>query len=86
MIKTLLPGTHQPGVEQENFKTAEDFRRIGEPDEIRSLSMSYAELGSSGGDALEGSLGLLMQVRGRRRKAQHRKGYRQMENIEGGRS
>lgn len=50
------------GVTNTNYKIAEDFRRAGEPDEVRSFAMSYAGLGNFGGDALGGGLGLVMQV------------------------
>lgn len=50
------------GVTNTNYKIAEDFRRSGEPDEVRSFAMSYAGLGNFGGDALGGALGLVIQV------------------------
>lgn len=50
------------GVTNTNYKIAEDFRRAGEHDEVRSFAMSYAGLGNFGGDALGGGLAILVEV------------------------
>ncbi|KAK1564270.1 uncharacterized protein LY79DRAFT_136313 [Colletotrichum navitas] len=49
------------GVTNTNFKIGEDFRKTGEPDEVRSFAMSFAGVGNFGGDALGGALGVMVQ-------------------------
>lgn len=50
------------GVTNTNHKIAEDFRRAGEDDEVRSFAMSFAGLGNFGGDALGGAFAILVEV------------------------
>lgn len=61
-IMFLVGGCVGAGITFTNHKIAADFRRAGEPDEVRSFAMSYAGLGNFGGDALGGALGIVMQT------------------------
>ncbi|KAF7515156.1 hypothetical protein G7054_g14726 [Neopestalotiopsis clavispora] len=58
----IVGGCVGGSVTNTNYKLAEDFRRAGEPDEVRSFANSYAGLGNFGGDALGGALGLVIQL------------------------
>lgn len=58
----LVGGGVGGGVTNTNYKIADDFRRQGEPEEVRSFAMSYGGLGNFGGDALGGSLAILVEV------------------------
>ncbi|KUJ21138.1 uncharacterized protein LY89DRAFT_778754 [Mollisia scopiformis] len=61
MVMFLVGGCVGGGFISTNYKVAEDFRKAGEPDEVRSFAMSYAGLGNFGGDALGGGLAVLLQ-------------------------
>ena len=61
-VMFLVGGCVGAGVTFTNHRIAEDFRRAGEPDEVRSFAMSYAGLGNFGGDALGGVFGIVMQT------------------------
>ncbi|KAL1967378.1 hypothetical protein VTN77DRAFT_3163 [Rasamsonia byssochlamydoides] len=43
------------------YKIAEDFRRKGEPEVVRSFAMSYGVLGNFAGDAIGGGIAVLVQ-------------------------
>lgn len=58
----LVGGCVGGGVSNTNYKIAYDFRKAGEPDEVRSFANRYAGLGNFGGDALGGALGLVIQT------------------------
>ncbi|KAK9418507.1 putative Protein BTN [Seiridium unicorne] len=58
----IVGGCVGGSVTNTNYKLAEDFRKAGEPDEVRSFANSYAGLGNFGGDALGGALGLVIQL------------------------
>ncbi|KAI9667572.1 MAG: hypothetical protein M1821_000388 [Bathelium mastoideum] len=61
VILFLTGGCVGGGVTNTNYKIAEDFRKSGEPDEVRSFAMSFAGLGNFGGDALGGAFGVMVQ-------------------------
>ena len=44
-----------------NFRVAEDFRRRGQPDDVRAFAMSVGGLGNFAGDVLGGGLAVLVQ-------------------------
>ncbi len=58
----MVGGCVGGSVTNTNLKIAEDLRRAGEPDEVRSFANSYAGLGNFGGDALGGALGLVIEM------------------------
>ncbi|KAJ9150261.1 Protein BTN [Pleurostoma richardsiae] len=60
-VMFLVGGCVGGGVTNTNYWIAEDFRRAGEPDEVRSFAMSFAGLGNFGGDAVGAALGVMVQ-------------------------
>ena len=50
------------GVTNTNYKLADDFRKKGEPEEVRSFAMSYGGLGNFGGDAIGGGIAIAAEV------------------------
>ncbi|KAI0861119.1 hypothetical protein F4860DRAFT_503493 [Xylaria cubensis] len=61
-IMFLVGGCVGGSVTNTNYKISQDFRKAGEPDEVRSYANSYAGLGNFGGDALGGAIGLVVQL------------------------
>jgi hypothetical protein len=62
IVMFMVGGCVGGSVTNTNFKIAEDLRRAGESDEVRSFANSYAGLGNFGGDALGGALGLVIEM------------------------
>ncbi|KJZ71684.1 hypothetical protein HIM_08922 [Hirsutella minnesotensis 3608] len=61
VIIFMVGGCVGGSVTNTNLKIADDLRKAGEPDEVRSFANSYAGLGNFGGDALGGALGLVIE-------------------------
>ncbi|KAI8627984.1 hypothetical protein F5Y19DRAFT_465340 [Xylariaceae sp. FL1651] len=61
-IMFLVGGCVGGSVTNTNHKINKDFKEAGEPDEVRSFANSYAGLGNFGGDAIGGTIGLVIQL------------------------
>lgn len=57
----VIGGIVGGSVTNTNHKIADDFKRKGEPDDVRSFAMSYGALGNFGGDAIGGAFGIMVQ-------------------------
>lgn len=62
MFIFLIGGLVGGGVTNTNYKIADDFRRRGESEDVRSFAMSYGGLGNFGGDAVGGALAVVVQI------------------------
>lgn len=57
----LIGGFEGAASTNTNYKIAEDFRKNGEPEEVRAFAMSYAACGNFLGDVLGGVIAVVLQ-------------------------
>ncbi|KAI1323227.1 hypothetical protein F5Y16DRAFT_350931 [Xylariaceae sp. FL0255] len=62
VLMFLVGGCVGGSVTNTNYKISREFKEAGEPDEVRSFANSFSGLGNFGGDAVDGTIGLVIQL------------------------